>query len=182
MKDTISTRKKILTLLAVHADEGPISGASIARELCISRSAVWKAIHSLQNEGHDICSSQSRGYMLCGHEDILSEEAIASGIRMKEISVTVLDSTDSTNNFARSLPVEHFPQVVIADEQTGGRGRYGRSFYSPKGTGLYLSYAFTPLFPLNEMTYVTTVTAVVVRRVLAQISGHSLTIKWINDI
>lgn len=178
-----TTRSKLLRLLAGARDTGaPVSGTTLADELGISRNAVWKSIRVLQTDGHDIVSSQSRGYILRGNEDILSADAITDALSQKDISVTVLDSVDSTNNYAKDLDTEDHPCVVISDEQTGGRGRYGRKFFSPKGSGLYLSYAFKPAFPLDEMTQITAVTAVIARRVLSKLSDGPLLIKWVNDI
>ena len=183
MEQTISTKSRLLILLAEARDAGvPVSGALLARELGISRNAVWKAVHALQDDGHDIGSSQSKGYILHSSEDILSTDAITASLDHGDVSVTVLDTVVSTNSYARDLDTQDHPCVVISDEQTGGRGRYGRSFFSPKGSGLYLSYAFKPDFPLDEMTQITAVTAVLVRRVLSEVSCDPLLIKWVNDI
>ena len=145
MNSSISTRKKILAYLADARTQGvPVSGAALASALGISRNAVWKAIHTLQEEGYDIQSIQSKGYILSSSTDILSEELIqgdlsASGIPENQLLLQVLDSVDSTNNYCRTLDYGDPAIAILADRQTGGRGRYGRTFESPKGTGIYLT-------------------------------------------
>ena len=94
----------------------------------------------------------------------------------------MLDSVDSTNNYCRTLDYGNPATAVLADRQTGGRGRYGRTFESPKGTGIYLTYSFRPYFPLSQVTHVTSIAAVLTHRVLEKISGEKLSIKWVNDI
>lgn len=188
MNSSISTRKKILAYLADARTQGvPVSGAALASALGISRNAVWKAIHTLQEEGYDIQSIQSKGYILSSSTDILSEELIredlsASGIPENQLLLQVLDSVDSTNNYCRTLDYGNPATAVLADRQTGGRGRYGRTFESPKGTGIYLTYSFRPYFPLSQVTHVTSIAAVLTHRVLEKISGEKLGIKWVNDI
>ena len=188
MNSSISTRKKILAYLADARTQGvPVSGAALASALGISRNAVWKAIHTLQEEGYDIQSIQSKGYILSSSTDILSEELIredlsASGIPENRLLLQVLDSVDSTNNYCRTLDYGNPATAVLADRQTGGRGRYGRTFESPKGTGIYLTYSFRPYFPLSQVTHVTSIAAVLTHRVLEKISGEKLGIKWVNDI
>ena len=188
MNSSISTRKKILAYLADARTQGvPVSGAALASALGISRNAVWKAIHTLQEEGYDIQSIQSKGYILSSSTDILSEELIqgdlsASGIPENQLLLQVLDSVDSTNNYCRTLDYGDPATAILADRQTGGRGRYGRTFESPKGTGIYLTYSFRPYFPLSQVTHVTSIAAVLTHRVLEKISGEKLGIKWVNDI
>ena len=168
MNSSISTRKKILAYLADARTQGvPVSGAALASALGISRNAVWKAIHTLQEEGYDIQSIQSKGYILSSSTDILSEELIqgdlsASGIPENQLLLQVLDSVDSTNNYCRTLDYGDPATAILADRQTGGRGRYGRT--------------------LSQVTHVTSIAAVLTHRVLEKISGEKLGIKWVNDI
>lgn len=177
-----STKKKILNILIdARASGAEVSGGAIAQELGISRNSVWKAINALKADGYEIISEQSKGYRLATHTDALSASKIQAKLRA-DVKLTVLDSIDSTNNYAKTLPYDGSTEAITADEQSEGRGRYGRAFTSPKGTGIYLTYSFKPEFPLSEVTKVTTITAVVVHRVLSEISGEKLGIKWINDI
>ena len=184
----LSTRKKILNYLIDARQRGEqISGSALASQLDISRNSVWKAIHSLQEEGYDIRSEQSRGYYLASSADILSGEIIQSmllqqGLSEAELSLQFFDQLDSTNNYCKSISYDGPATAVLADYQSGGRGRYGRSFLSPKGTGIYFTYSFKPQFPISEVTQVTTVAAVHTHRVLSKVSGEHLGIKWVNDI
>ncbi len=188
MKASLSTRKIILNhLIDARATGGTISGAALAAELGISRNSVWKAIHSLQEEGYDIRSEQSKGYYLASAADILSQEAIEESIRRSGIpesvlSIQLFDSLDSTNNYCKKLPYDGPATAVLADYQSSGRGRLGRTFVSPKGTGIYLTYSFKPRFPIAQVTLVTTTAAVLTHRILSEISGETLGIKWVNDI
>lgn len=188
MNASLSTRKKILERLIQARSIGePISGSTLASELGISRNAVWKAIHALQEEGYEIRSIQSRGYCLETGADILSQDEIQSALSRNAIpasalKLTVLDSIDSTNNYCKGLPYTDPATAVIANHQSSGRGRYGRSFVSPKGTGIYLTYSFQPRFPIQEISQVTTVAAVLTHQVLSRVSGATLGIKWVNDI
>lgn len=188
MNASLSTRKKILERLIRARSLGePISGSTLASELGVSRNAVWKAIHVLQEEGYDIRSIQSKGYYLETGADILSQDEIRSALDAhalpeSELSLTVLDSIDSTNNYCKELSYDAPAIAVMANHQSCGRGRYGRSFVSPKGTGIYLTYSFQPVFPIQEISQVTTVAAVITHRVLSRISGEKLGIKWVNDI
>lgn len=184
----LSTRKKILNYLILARQKNQrVSGSTLATQLGISRNAVWKAIHTLQEEGYDIQSEQSRGYYLASGADILSQEMIQQdlthlGISQEKLTLLLFDQLDSTNNYCKNISYDAPATAVLADYQSSGRGRYGRSFISPKGTGLYLTYSFKPQFPVSQATQVTTVAAVLTHRVLSQISGERLGIKWVNDI
>ena len=188
MNENRTTRQMILSRLIKARRLGTtVSGAKLAGELGISRNAVWKAVGSLQKEGFDIRSEHRRGYYLAAPADILDEAEIRSGIRSHAIPddalrLAVFDSIDSTNNYAKAQPVAGPALAVTSDEQTGGRGRLGRSFSSPKGTGIYLTYSFRPEFPIREVTDVTSIAAVITHQVLSEISGEKLGIKWVNDI
>jgi len=97
----------------------------------------------------------------------------------------VLDTVDSTNNFAKDYVKKKnntSTTVIIANEQTKGKGTKGRQFYSPKGTGLYLSYIFHKEFSLNDLTPITPAAAVAVRRAIYSYYSIESSIKWVNDI
>lgn len=109
------------------------------------------------------------------------------------IKIIKLDSINSTNTFAATegqtqiARLQHgdrpeLPFAVIADEQTEGRGRYGKSFYSPRGKGVYLSYVCEGNYALSELQQVTVVAAAIVHKVIQQHCSEALSIKWINDI
>ena len=113
----------------------------------------------------------------------LSEKAI-SHLLGKGVFVRVFDNIDSTNNEAKRMLEGGFSgfAIIAAEAQTGGRGRLGRSFYSPESTGLYFTLIIPPCFPVEEATLLTPAAAVATVRVLEKISGESLQIKWVNDI
>ena len=163
-----------------------LSGEEIARRLGVSRNAVWKAIKALQADGYPIQAVPNRGYCLASSSDVLSE----SGIRQyltgdaRELSLHVYDAVDSTNLVLRKLASEGAPEgtVVIAAEQTGGRGRKGRSFYSPQGTGVYVSLLLKPKIAPDDATLITTTAAVAVCGAVEALSGETASIKWVNDV
>lgn len=163
-----------------------LSGEEIARRLGVSRNAVWKAIKALQAGGYPIQAVPNRGYCLAASSDVLSE----SGIRQyltgdaQTLDLRVYDSVDSTNLVLRSLANEGAAEgtVVIAAEQTGGRGRKGRSFYSPQGTGVYISLLLKPRIAPDDATLITTTAAVAVSEAVEALSGEPAAIKWVNDV
>lgn len=163
-----------------------LSGEEIARRLGVSRNAVWKAIKALQADGYPIQAVPNRGYCLAASSDVLSE----SGIRQyltgdaQSLDLRVFDSVDSTNLVLRKLANEGAAEgtVVIAAEQTGGRGRKGRSFYSPQGTGVYVSLLLKPKIAPDDATLITTTAAVAVCSAVEALSGEPASIKWVNDV
>ncbi|MBQ6622088.1 MAG: biotin--[Mogibacterium sp.] len=111
----------------------------------------------------------------------------------KQVGIVLFDTIDSTNNAAKDPvlanrlrtpehPVLPDELLFLAEEQTAGRGRLGRSFYSPRGSGIYMTYSFRPCFPLAEVTQVTPIAAVAAHRVLSRYSAGPLRIKWVNDL
>ncbi|MGI6737216.1 MAG: biotin--[acetyl-CoA-carboxylase] ligase [Anaerovoracaceae bacterium] len=171
-------------LKALEAQKGqPVSGARLAARLGLSRTAVWKAISALRDEGYTIESQPRRGYMLPEDCDILSEEAIRLHLR-HDIPLHLYDVLESTNSTAASLAMAGAPHgtTVIAGEQTAGRGRRGRSFYSPRDTGLYLSIVLEPTCDLTQSVLITAAVAVAVAEAVDTVSGRESRIKWVNDI
>lgn len=187
----VSTRDGVLRLLG-GPREKEISGEELALRLGVSRNAVWKAVKALQAQGYNIQSLRGRGYRLVEDSNILSRALVER--RLDEWSgndpavkgilprIIVLDTVDSTNNYCKALPETDLPVVVASDEQTAGRGRRGKSFSSPKGYGLYFSFAFRPEFSMEDSMNVTAVAASVARQVLADLSGKPVEIKWVNDL
>ena len=163
-----------------------LSGEEIARRLGVSRNAVWKAIKALQADGYPIQAVPNRGYCLAASSDVLSESGIRQYLtgEARELDLHVYDSVDSTNLVLRKLASEGAPEgtVVIAAEQTGGRGRKGRSFYSPQGTGVYVSLLLKPKIAPDDATLITTTAAVAVCGAVEALSGETASIKWVNDV
>ena len=139
-------RERVLSLLL--SQEGYLSGEAMSRELGVSRAAIWKAIEALRQEGYEISSAPNRGYRLEQAPDRLREGELAGPLEGCVLGshLLCLEQIDSTNTEAKRQAMAGAPEglVVLAEEQTGGRGRLGRSFQSPKGTGLYLSALMRP--------------------------------------
>ena len=163
-----------------------LSGEEIARRLGVSRNAVWKAVKALQLGGYPIAAAPNRGYCLAAESDVLSDSGIRRYLtgEAQALDLIVYDAVDSTNLVLRKLASEGAPEgtVVIAAEQTGGRGRKGRSFYSPQGTGVYVSLLLKPKIAPDDATLITTTAAVAVCGALEALSGKPAEIKWVNDV
>jgi BirA family biotin operon repressor/biotin-[acetyl-CoA-carboxylase] ligase len=163
-----------------------LSGEEIARRLGVSRNAVWKAIKALQADGYPIQAVPNRGYCLAMSSDVLSESGIRQYLtgEAQSLVLRVYDSVDSTNVLLRTLANAGAAEgtVVIAAEQTGGRGRKGRSFYSPQGTGVYVSLLLKPRIAPDDATLITTTAAVAVCEAVEALSGEPAAIKWVNDV
>ena len=182
----MSVKEAVLSKLEQHRGED-ISGELLAKELGVSRAAVWKAINSLKEQGHSIESSTNRGYRLSDNSDILSTEGIKLYLSgdAKAADVIVFDEIDSTNLEAKRMAANGAKNaaVIVADSQTLGRGRFGRSFYSPEGCGIYMSILLKPTEEqLSEAVMLTTAAAVAVCRSAAKLGDVSAGIKWVNDI
>ncbi|MGN0658251.1 MAG: biotin--[acetyl-CoA-carboxylase] ligase [Emergencia sp.] len=176
----MSTRTELLQLLLDNTGTF-LSGQKIGEELNVSRNAVWKAMQQLKDEGYHIESKPSTGYRLKTKSNMLTEDSV-SGFLRHPCRLQVFDSVDSTNNVAKEAPSGDTPLLIIANKQTAGRGRLGRSFESPAGTGLYLTMALHPDFDLDKALYVTMAAAVAVCRAVDKVAGVKTRIKWVNDL
>ena len=181
----MSTKTQIFRLLMEHRGES-ISGQTIGTTLGISRAAVWKGITALRKDGYPIEAITNKGYSLSGTEDYLSAEEISAMLDATgpTLEIRVFDSMESTNKTAKevALTEPNHDIVILANEQTSGRGRLGRSFYSPQNAGLYMSILFRPSFDLRHSILITTAAAVAVVRAIEKLSPVALSIKWVNDI
>lgn len=164
----------------------PISGEKIAEELNCTRAGVWKAIKALREEGYLVEAVNNRGYTLRTSADTLSQAYIAGMVRNAgiDIEIETLKTVDSTNSLLKRYAADGKTKdmVVISEEQTAGRGRRGRSFYSPAGTGLYISFLLHPDFPASEAASLTTVAAVAEGCAIESVTGMETSIKWVNDL
>lgn len=180
-----AVKSKVLALLEEHRGSA-LSGGKIAEKLQISRAAVWKAVEALRQEGYEISAVTNRGYCLSSESDRLSPEGIrpylATPYRNTELVVYQL--IDSTNNAAKRFALEGAAHgtAVLAEQQSGGKGRRGRSFYSPPGTGLYLTVILKPARNIQQSMLVTAAAAVAVTRALHRLGGIDSQIKWVNDV
>lgn len=163
-----------------------ISGQELAESLNVSRNAIWKAVKSLESDGYIIDAVNNKGYRLNNKYKILSAEEIKIHLKTQEYgrNIIVLDEIDSTNNYARTLAVDGAENgtAVISECQTAGKGRMGRSFFSPKGTGLYVSLIIRPDMDILSAQLITSCTAVAVAEAIEQLCGAEVKIKWVNDL
>ncbi len=176
----MSTKLTLLEVLSENTNTY-LSGQELANQLGLSRNAVWKAIKKLQDQGFQIESRTGVGYRLLHQTDIVTKDYLQENVAFP-CKFHLYDVIDSTNAVARNLDDCSIPQVVIANEQTKGRGRLGRTFYSPANAGLYMTIAFQPQFGLDKAMLVTTIVAVAVCRAFDKVTGLKPKIKWVNDI
>ena len=176
-------KERVLELLWQNAD-AYLSGAALARSLSVSRTAVWKAVEQLRAEGYAIESVTKRGYRLCSKSDVLSEQGVRKYLQNPAITPLVFASVGSTNTVLKAMAADGAPEgiAVIAGEQTAGRGRMGRRFYSPADSGLYLSLLLRPQLPAAEAVGITACAAVAVCEAIEELSGRETQIKWVNDV
>ena len=176
----------ILKLLRAQEDGTYLSGEELSRALHITRAAVWKEIQALRSEGYEIESKTRRGYRLRAAPEAVTPEALAARIDTKTVGRRILcfDALDSTNTYAKKAAQEGAADglVVIAAEQTGGRGRRGREFESPSGKGLYCSVLLRPECTLDQLPQLTAWTAVAVCDGVEEVCGVRPGIKWTNDL
>lgn len=176
----MATKLKLLELLNSNPSQY-MSGQELADGLGVSRNSVWKAIKKLQEEGFEIQSKPATGYRLVQKSDILSADVLQESLDFP-CKIHILDEVDSTNNYAKTLPNLSCPNIIIANSQTAGRGRLGRSFYSPHSKGLYMTIAFEPDFSLDKSMLITVVSALAVCLAFEEIVGLGPKIKWVNDV
>ncbi len=177
------TKDAVLRMLWQNPDRF-LSGEILAKELNISRTAVWKAVKQLRAEGYDIESVTHRGHRLLDKGDVLTEQSVCRFLHSQNILPRVYSRIGSTNTALKTMAAEGAPEgtALIAGEQTDGRGRMGRSFYSPPDSGLYLSLLLRPQLPAAEAVKLTACAAVAVCETIEELSGLETQIKWVNDV
>ena len=178
----MTTKEEVLSLLL--AAGGDVSGEQLSEGLRLSRAAVNTAVQSLRSDGYEIGSSTRKGYRLLSGPDRLREGELLFRLGRERMErVICLDSVDSTNNYlkrnAAALPTG---TVCMTNEQTGGRGRLGRSFHSPRDGGIYLSILLRPEAAPEELMGVTAMTAVAMCRAIEDVCPLHPEIKWVNDL
>ena len=179
------TREEILKLF--HCRQGEfVSGEEISQALRISRSAVWKQIQGLRDLGYEIEAATARGYRLLSSPDSLRPEALLVGLETSFIGreLIYLDTADSTNARAFELAERGAAEgtVVIAEQQTAGKGRMGRRWASPAGVNLYCSVILRPPILPRYAPHLTFVSAVAVARAMNETGRVKAELKWPNDI
>lgn len=178
-------KEEVLRALETHRG-ARLSGGRLAQELGVSRAAVWKAIETLRAEGLRITSTPGGGYCLETADDSLTAAGLGALLRTQTLGrdVLVLAETGSTNTEMKQEYAPHKAEgfTLIAEHQTAGRGRLGRSFVSPAGGGLYMSVLLRPKLPLEQLSLLTLSAAVAVCRAVEALCGLEPQIKWVNDI
>jgi len=157
-----------------------VSGESMSEQLGISRSAVWKHIGALRSEGYGIESVTRRGYRLMYSPDALDTEEITRGLDTGFIGrrIVLFDETDSTNNEAKRASDSEDGTLFLGDMQTGGKGRLGRVWSSPKGEGIWMSLLLKPALVPARVPQITLIAGIAAAKAM----GFGARIKWPNDV
>jgi BirA family biotin operon repressor/biotin-[acetyl-CoA-carboxylase] ligase len=180
-----STRNKLIELLANNQDDY-ISGQVLSDKLKISRSGIWKHMKELEKDGYTIEGKSKKGYRILSYPDKLSENTLQWGLNSKWIGKRIIHkhSTPSTQIIAHQAASEGASHgtVIIADEQTEGKGRMDRHWHSDKGNGIWLSIIVRPEILPYQAPQLTLLTATVLADVLRKFASVTSLIKWPNDI
>ena len=179
----MSTKTMLLQILRENENRY-VSGSELAERLSVSRTAIWKAVGQLRAEGYRISSVQNKGHCLSSASDVLTVAGVETYLKTPGISVQYFREISSTNTVLKTMAAEGAKEglVLIAEEQSGGKGRLGRSFYSPPGSGLYMSILLRPGTDAAQSTGITACAAVAVALAIEELSGKPTGIKWVNDI
>jgi BirA family biotin operon repressor/biotin-[acetyl-CoA-carboxylase] ligase len=162
-----------------------LSGGTLAKELGVSRNAVWKSVESLRADGYGVSAVTNKGYSLESVGDILSATKITALIKTGGVfNVEVRKSVSSTNTVLRDLAEKGAPEghVLVAEEQTAGKGRHGREFFSPAGHGAYFSLLLRPVSKTTDSALITSAASVAAARAIEEVTGVHVGIKWVNDL
>lgn len=163
-----------------------VSGQELCNRFGVSRTAVWKVINQLKKEGYCIEAVRNKGYHMVSSPDVLSKYELESRLNTKWLGKQTIykETTDSTNADVKRMAENNAENglLVVADEQTGGKGRRGRVWESQKGTNLYFSMLLRPNFTPDKASMITLVAAYSVAKVIEEKIGLNAKIKWPNDI
>ena len=177
-------KEKILSFLR-SSRTAFLSGEELARKTGVSRTMVWKHIKSLERDGFGIEAMPSQGYRITFEPDILRQNDIKQGLKTKVVGkeTHLFPEIASTNTLAMEMATQGAAEgtVVIAELQTGGKGRLGRKWISPKGN-LYLSVILRPNIPMHKAPIITLMGAVAVTSAIRNLCNVRVAIKWPNDL
>lgn len=169
-----------------EAGEQFVSGEELSKRLGVTRAAIWKHIEELRQHGYRFEAVRRSGYRLVSAPDLLTPEEIRYELHTARIGqrIEYREQVESTQLIAHQLAEAGAEEgtLVVADEQTGGRGRLGRSWHSPPGTGIWMSLILRPNMELKRSPQLTLLTAVAMTRSIRLITGSNVQIKWPNDI
>lgn len=177
-----STIMQILSILKKHQHQ-ILSGETIAQTAHITRSYVSKVIQGLTAIGYDIESVNRVGYIYHSDQKVLDEAKISSQLKYPK-EILILDEVDSTNTFLKHLAktIDVKELVVVANQQTGGRGRIGRTYVSNPTSGIYFSLLYRPKIAIEYAKKLTCLAGVAVVRAIQKLTGLEAKIKWVNDV
>ena len=180
----MSTKIEVLQAL-MDVPEG-MSGERLARKLGVRRNSVWKAVQQLRGEGYGIEAVNNRGYRLASAPNRVSQPEIQRWLTARTLGarMEIHEKLDSTNTRAKALAATGAPHgyLVIAESQSGGRGRFGRPFFSPEHSGVYMTYVLRPRLPAERAVMITSLAAVAVARAIEALADVDVKIKWVNDL
>jgi BirA family transcriptional regulator, biotin operon repressor / biotin---[acetyl-CoA-carboxylase] ligase len=178
-------RKRLLEVFS-NANGEFISGQKISEQLGCSRTAVWKHIEDLRNEGYELEAVRKLGYRIITKPDKISGNEIQLGLETEFLgrNIHFEESLTSTQKIAHRLSYDGVAEgtLVVAEEQTTGRGRLDRAWYSPKHTGIWMSMILRPQIPPSQAPQLTLLAAVGVVQAIQEVTGLEPDIKWPNDI
>ncbi len=198
----MKTKEKVLQILQENINQA-VSGEKLAAACDVSRAAIWKAVTALRDTGYEINGTTNGGYIFTGNKDIFSKEDFCKYLKESypnlKSEVEAFEVIDSTNTYAKKLisqagtlktpdckltdaGLKLKNKIIVAESQTAGKGRLGRTFVSPAKTGIYISMIIIPENPITDPALLTTSAAVAVCRVLNKLYNINPQIKWINDI
>lgn len=178
-------RAKLLEAFS-KADGEFLSGQKISEYIGCSRTAVWKHIEELRKEGYELEAVRRLGYRITKKPDKISSNEIQLGLTTKMMgrNIHFEEAVASTQKIAQSLANDGVPEgtIVVADQQTKGRGRMARAWHSPSGTGIWMSMIIRPNIPVNTTPQLTLLTAVAIVQAIEELTPLKPDIKWPNDI
>lgn len=177
-------KEKVLALLKQSG--GYVSGQELCESLGVSRTAVWKAVNALKESGYEIESATNRGYRLKESPDVLFAEEVKSLLKTEWFGKEILyfDTIDSTNNEIKRQAEQGGREglLAIAESQSAGRGRHGRMWQSPAGSGIWMSFLLRPDITPEQAAGITLVSAMGVAAAVREELNLPVQIKWPNDI
>ncbi len=185
-----SLKNEILEILSKNNGEC-FSGQELADTLCVTRTAVWKAVESLRNDGYQIEGIRKLGYRLAPDTDLLNNTVIMAQLDEDAAQFyhpECFETVSSTNQLLKERASEGAPEgtVLIAENQTKGRGRMGRSFYSPRKSGIYFSILLRPRLKAEYAVLMTAAAAaagaLAIEEAFPALPEGSVKIKWVNDL
>lgn len=180
-----STRNKLIDILSRKKDEH-ISGQLLSEQLDVSRNTIWKHMNQLKKDGYEIEAQVNKGYRIIAFPNKVTDNTLKWGLDTEWLGKTIIhkETTESTQRIAHQLALDgaEHGTIVIADEQTAGKGRVNRSFHSKKEKGIWMSLILRPDILPYMAPQLTLLTATVLADVIDSFIGIKPQIKWPNDV